>query len=175
MTAVLFVSAVAALLVSAVAAHFITLAIIPRSLMKKIMSRLPVNSIRRERRPDANSRSVIQPSPDLVYTNVCYDVSKTPILFTSPVPTDCYWSVSIFQENSDNFFVINDRQIKSNPFQLLLIKRGKKVEAPADTLVVTSPTDKGILLVRHLVVSDDKLDEVKALQRQATVKLESYK
>jgi uncharacterized membrane protein len=171
---VLIISGIAAFIVAAVAAHFITLAIIPRRLMKKIMSRLPVNAIRRERRPDANSRSVVQPSPDLVYTNVCYDVSKTPILLTAPVPADNYWSVSIFQANSDNFFVINDRQIKNNPFKLLLIKRGKKVGAPADTLVVASPTDKGILLIRHLVVSDDKLDEVKALSRQATVKLESY-
>jgi uncharacterized membrane protein len=171
---VLIMSAVAAFLVAAVAAHFITLAIIPRRKMKKIMSRLPVNTIRRERRPDANSRSVVQPSPDLAYTNVCYDVSKTPILLTAPVPSDTYWSVSIFQENSDNFFVINDRQIKTNPFKLLLIKRGKKVNAPADTLVVASPTNKGILLIRHLVIGDDKLDEVKTLQRQAAVKIESY-
>jgi uncharacterized membrane protein len=171
---VLIVSAISAFVCAAVAAHFITLATIPRRLMKKIMSRLPVNTIRRERRPDAKSRSVVQPSPDLVYTNVCYDVSKAPILFTSPVPADCYWSVSIFQENSDNFFVINDRQIKANPFQLMLVKRGKKVNVPGDTLVVTSPTNTGILLVRHLVVSDDKLDEVKALQRQATVSVESY-
>jgi len=171
---VLIVLAIAAFVCAGVAAHFITLAIIPRRLMKKIMSRLPVNTIRRERRPDSKSRAVVQPSPDLVYTNVCYDVSKTPILFTAPVPSDCYWSVSIFQENSDNFFVVNDRQIKSNTFQLMLVKRGQKVNAPGNALVVISPTDTGILLVRHLVVSDDKLDEVKTIQRQATVSIGSY-
>ena len=172
---VLIISAIAVFLAAGVAAHFITLAIIPRSLMKKIMRRLPVNTIKRERRPNAKSRSVIQPSPDLVYTNVRYDVSKTPILFTAPVPTDCYWSVSLFQDNSDNFFVINDKQITTNPLQLLLVKRGKKVNAPANTLVVSSPTSKGILLVRHLVTGDDKVDEVTAIQRQATVAVQSYK
>ena len=162
-------------LVSAVIAHFITLAVIPRQLMKKLMDRLPVNAIRRERRPDANSRDVVQPSPDLVYTNVNYDVSKAPILFTSPIPANCYWSVSIFQDNTDNFFVINDRQIRSNPFQLMLVKRGKKVDAPENAVVVQSPTNKGILLVRHLVTSDDKMDEVKAIQRQAAVEIKQYR
>jgi uncharacterized membrane protein len=171
---ILIISAVAVFLIAAAAAHFITLAIIPRSRMNKIMARLPINAIRREHRPDYRSRSVVQPSPDLVYTNVRYDVSKAPILFTSPVPADNYWSVSIFQQNSDNFFVINDRQIKANPFKLMLVKRGQKAKASEDTIVVTSPTNKGILLVRHLVVSDDKSAEVTAIQRQAAVTIGSY-
>lgn len=171
---VYIISAISALIIGAVAAHFITLAVIPRRLMNRAMSQLPKNTIKRERRVTAASRRVVQPSPDLVYTNVCYDVSKAPILFTAPVPTDCYWSVSLFQQNSDNFFVINDRQIKNNPFRILLVKRGKRAEVPENTVVITSPTNKGVLLVRHLVISDEKLDEVVTIQRQATVKMESY-
>jgi len=171
----LIMLAITIFLISAVAAHFITLALFPRQKMNKIMSRLPVNAVRREHRPDARSRAVVKPSPDLVYSNVAYDVSKAPLLFTSPVPTDCYWSVSIYQENTDNFFVINDRQIKFNPLQILLVKKGRKADVPDNALVVKSPTSKGILLVRHLVMSDDKLDEIKSFQKQITVELKSYK
>ncbi len=104
--------------------HMATLNIIPKVIMNVAMSKYPVNTLMKAPRTTADSRGVIRPCPDLVYSLVSYNVSKGPLLFTALVPTDCYWSVSLYDQDSDNYFVINDTQVKSNPYSLLLVRRG---------------------------------------------------
>jgi uncharacterized membrane protein len=89
------------------------------------------------------------------------------------VPTDTYWSVSCFQQNTDNFFVVNDRQVKSNPAEILLVRQGMQVPDAGNAQVVVSPTNRGVLLVRHLLLSDDKLPELVNIQKQSLIKVGS--
>jgi uncharacterized membrane protein len=160
-------------LVVAIAVHIITLTMVPIYIMKNTMSKYPTNQLMKGQKTDAQSRGVVRPSPDLVYSIVSYDVSKEPIRFTAKVPTDTYWSVSMFEENSDNYFVVNDRQVKSNPLEILLVKQGMKYTDAGNAQVVVSPTDRGILLARHLLQSDNKYQELRSIQKQSSLKIGS--
>jgi uncharacterized membrane protein len=157
----------------AIVIHFVTLTMIPLDIMNKTMAKYPLNQLMKGKQTDSESRGVVRPSPDLVYSIVCYDVSKEPIRLTAKVPTDTYWSVSMFQENTDNFFVMNDRQAKSNPAEIVLVKEGTKVTDAGNAQVVASPTDRGILLVRHLLQSDDKYQELLSIQKESSLKVGS--
>ena len=152
-------------------AHIITVIAIPIVIMNVAISKFPTNQLMKAPRTTAQSRTVVRPSPDLVYSIVSYDVSKEPIRFTAKVPTDTYWSVSCFEENTDNFFVVNDRQIKSNPAEILLVRKGMQVPNAGNAQVVISPTNRGIMLVRHLLLSDDKFQELVNIQNESSLKV----
>jgi uncharacterized membrane protein len=155
----------------AVIIHFITLTAVPVIIMNAAMAKYQVNKLMMGTKTTAENRLVVRPCPDLVYSIVAYNVSKEPLLFTAQVPVDTYWSVSLYAQDTDNYFVINDRQIKSNPYSLLLVRQGMKYENPTNAQVVLSPNDRGILLVRHVLVSDDKFDDLVKIQKQASIKI----
>ncbi len=158
-------------LVVAIAVHVITVIAVPRIIMKVAFARPPTNQLVKGSKITARSRTAVRPSPDLVYSRVSYDVSKGPIRLTAKVPTDTYWSVSGFQDNTDNFFVVNDRQVKSNPVEIILVRQGRQVSEAGNAHIVVSPTDRGILFVRHLLVSDDKYAELKMIQNESYLQI----
>jgi uncharacterized membrane protein len=160
-------------LAAAVIVHMATLNVIPKVIMNVAMSKFSVNELQKGTKTTAEVRQVVRPCPDLVYSIVCYNVSNGPLLLTAPVPADTYWSVSLYDQDSDNYFVINDRQVKSNPYSLLLVRQGTKYENPTNAQVVFSPNNRGILLVRYLLVSDDKFDDLVKVQNQASIQMVS--
>lgn len=158
-------------LVTAIIIHVATLIAVPIVIMNAAMARYPANQLMRGPKTTSASRNVVRPSPDLVYSIVSYDVSKEPIRLTAKVPTDTYWSVSCFQQNTDNYFVVNDRQVKSNPAEILLVRQDTQVADAGNAQVVVSPTSRGVLLVRHLLLSDDKYQELVNIQKQSSLKV----
>ncbi len=158
-------------LVVAILVHIITVIAVPRIIMNVVFARDPTNQLQKRSKVTAHSGGVVRPSPDLVYSRVSYDVSKGPIRLTAKVPTDTYWSVSCFQDNTDNFFVVNDRQVKSNPVEIILVRQGMQVPEAGNAHIVVSPTNRGILIVRHLLVSDDKYAELKMIQNESYLQI----
>ena len=45
--------------------------------------------------PTANSREVVRPSPDLMYSGCGYDVTYDPLVIKTDIP-NTYWSISFF-------------------------------------------------------------------------------
>ena len=74
--------------------------------------------------------------------------------------------------NTDNFFVIDDNQAKSNPIEVVLIS---KVMTYQDTTgkayVITAPSSKGILMIGAVVTSQADLPNLTQIQKQATPEL----
>ena len=152
--------------------HVATVMLLPRVVMSvvvdRIMSRsgMPANYAGHGGRRTAATRDVVRPSPDLLYSMVYYDVSERPLRITAPVP-DSYWSASFFAENTDNFFVLNDREIKKNPVEIVLVKKGASFPAEKDVEVVQASTDKGVILFRLLIQDEDKLEDLIRIQKKA--------
>lgn len=121
-------------------------------------------------RADASSRTIVRPSPDLLYTSCAFDVSERPLRITAPVP-DSYLSISGFAANTDNFFAINDAQVPAEPggrkrLDIVLARAGAR-DLPPGARVVTAPTTRGLILFRLLITRDDDvpaLQELQALQ-----------
>lgn len=101
----------------------------------------------------ARVRTVVMPSPDLLYSVCAYDLGKGPVRIQANPQLPTYWSIALYAANSDNFFVLNDRQAQGAPVDILLVSSDAPQAALPPTpnvRVVRSPSTKGFLLMRVL-------------------------
>ncbi|MGK2740247.1 DUF1254 domain-containing protein [Tepidicaulis sp. LMO-SS28] len=117
-------------------------------------------------RPDASSRGVVRPSPDLLYSVCAFDLTQGAVKISAPVPGS-YWSISLYASNTDNFFTVNDRQTRGESAAVILQTEEQTPPAPNGIPVVISPTPKGLALIRALIPSEEALPEVEAAVKQA--------
>lgn len=150
--------------------HWTAVAYAPVMIMARamaIMGARGTNVVTHGERATAASRRIVKPSPDLLYSQCVFDVSRRPLKITTAAPTDTYWSVALYAANTDNFFVLNDTQSKGQPAAVVLMGPGQTVPPqPEGTHVVTAPTAKGIVLFRTLI-NDDAREADLDLQRRA--------
>ncbi len=152
-------------LVLAVAVHVAAVYAVPRYIMAKAMDRLGsyvgVNRALPAPRASAASRTVVRPSPDLLYTLCVYDLSQRPLRVTAHALPESYWSVSLYAANTDNYFVLNDRATKARELDFIVATRGQRAEGAR---VVRSPSTRGIVLFRMLIEHDADLPKLRALR-----------
>jgi len=143
---------VGALAIAAVT-HFAAVYAMPRALMNVAMERIGAggsNVWHLANRVTAESRDIVRPSPDFAYSACAYDLSEGPVVI-SAAPWNSYWSLSLYGANSDNYYVIDDREAHYGA-EILLIRRGQRAPENA-TNVVQSPSGRGIALIRRLAPS----------------------
>ncbi len=164
------------LLATIVVAFIVNLALvirIPYTQMQVTMTKkfnYPSNQWIFSPSPSAASKDVIRPSADLFYSILCYDVSQHPLRVTAVLSE--YSSISGFSMNSDNFFVIDDNQAKSNPIEVVLISKGMTYQdTTGNAYVITAPSTKGILMIGAVVTSQADLPNLTQIQKQATAGL----
>lgn len=141
--------------------HLATVFAAPYVLMDAAMDRISrggqrVNVWSHPQRTSENSRAVVRPSPDLAYSACVYDLSGGPVRVTA-APWSDYMSVSVFAANSDNIFVINDRQAPDG-VDLVLVRRGQTPPEGA-AMVVESPSERGIVLQRRVAPTAERWTE----------------
>jgi uncharacterized membrane protein len=139
-----------AALAAAVVTHFAIIHQTPRALMGVAFSRLSaggVNNLRVGDRVTPMSRTIVRPSPDFAYSACAYDLSHGPLTI-NVAPWRAYWSLSLYAANSDNYFVIDDREAH-NGAAIMLVRRGQAND-DATGRVVESPSARGIALIRRL-------------------------
>lgn len=145
-------------LIIAVIGHFAFIHMTPRLLMNVAIARIgggTFNAWRVAERVTSDSRTIVRPSPDFAYSACSYDLSNGPLRL-SATPWDAYWSLSLYADNSDNFYVIDDREAH-NGADIVLVRRGG--EHPRDVAnVIESPSQRGIALIRRLAPTPDDYD-----------------
>lgn len=159
--------AIALALAVAVVSHVAVIMAAPHVLMRGAMKRISrddtgINMWRHAPRVSEESRRVVRPSPDLAYSACVYDLSSGPIRVTAAAWDD-YMSVSAFAANSDNFFVINDRQAPQG-VDFVLVLEGD--EPPTDAArVVESPSTTGIILQRRIAPTEERFAAADAARK----------
>jgi uncharacterized membrane protein len=105
----------------------------------------------------AASRTVVMPSPDLLYSVCVFDVTAGPVRISANPQLKTYWSIALYAANSDNFFVVNDRKADGRPVDVWLVTEAgppgdgtRPASMPAGAQVVVSPSKTGFLLMRVL-------------------------
>lgn len=158
-------------LILAAIVHWTAVAYAPTLIMSRVMSALGTrntNQISHGERATAASRRIVKPSPDLLYSQCVFDVSRRPLKITTAAPTDTYWSVAFYAANTDNFFVLNDTQAKGQPATIVLMGSAQNVPPqPEGTIVVTAPTTRGIVLFRTLINDDTREAELDQQRKAA--------
>ncbi len=159
-------------LVLATAIHWLVVSQAPSLIMWRAMGKVAqgrINSISHGERATDQSRTIVKPSPDLLYSTCAFDVSRRPLKIVTGAPSDTYWSVALYADNTDNFFVLNDTAAKGQPATIILLGPGQS--APIDTagtITVNAPTTKGLVLFRTLVNDDKREAEIDQARRAAT-------
>ena len=148
---------IGATLILAAAVHGLAVWAVPRVIMGRVLSAAQperTSGVFLPPMTDASARRIVMPSPDLLYAICAFDVSTTPLRIRAEPKAPRYWSIALYADNSDNFFVINDREAAGKPIDIVLI--GPKAYAqrpalPAGSTLIDSPSARGLLLMRVLV------------------------
>ncbi|MEM6557262.1 MAG: DUF1254 domain-containing protein [Pseudomonadota bacterium] len=101
-------------------------------------------------------------NPDSIISSMAYDLSDGPVRISGET-WPRYWSLSVYQQNSDNFFVINDQALTDQSFDFVLALAGQSTENLDGTPIV-SPTAKGILLIRRFAADASDMPGIIANQ-----------
>jgi len=164
-----------ATLVLAAIFHVAAVAFLPDIIMavfSKIAlqsSKASVNTAIHRPRVTHDQQTIVMPSPDLLYTLCVYDVSKKPLRIKTPATEGTYFSVAMYAANTDNFFVINDRQLERDGREILLVHKGMSYHGSVNYRVVEAPTSQGIILCRTLINDENRIDEMIRIQHQVTI------
>jgi len=165
---------VLAIFVVAIIVNLVMVIRIPNDIMEETLTErfnFPTNQWVFAQPATAELRTIVRPSPDLLYSLCSYDISQYPLLLTAAVP-DNYWSIAGYAMNTDNFFAINDRQVKSTPIEVVLIRKGMTYQDPMGKAhVIVAPTDRGIILIRTVITSKADLPSLTEIQKKATTEL----
>jgi uncharacterized membrane protein len=146
--------------------HVALIYALPHLVMMRAMTQLgTVNTIHHTARADATARTIVRPSPDLLYSDCPYDLSKGALRITAAVPPNTYWSVSAFDSKTDNFFMLDDRNV-NGAVDFVLIAKGMIANAGALPVVI-SPTKHGVLLFRTLIDDETHFAALDKIRRQA--------
>ena len=161
---------IAMVLGGAALVHVAVVAAIPRLIVRAVRHRLEQsvgpNRIHHAPLPDASWRTIVMPSPDLLYSACAYDVRERPLLVTAEVP-DGYWSVSAFADDTDNFFVANDRTAGGRRIRVVFSAE-PGFRDPAGGTAVEVPSKTGVILFRQLVLDARDLPKAQQIQQAAS-------
>jgi len=139
-----------AALAIAVLSHLALINAVPNVLTGVAISRLGeagVNQWHMAPRVTEASRTIVRPAPDFAYSVCAYDLARGPLRLRV-ADWDQYWSLSLYGANSDNFFVLDDREVRGDA-EIILMRQGRAAPDHAEQ-VVQSPSSKGIALIRRL-------------------------
>ena len=145
-----------------------TMALTPRALMHLAMGRLaqnvPVNAMGHAPLSTAERRAIVRPSPDLAYSTCLFDLTDGPLeIVIEPIGSP-YWSLSVFDANTNVVFVRNDRETNDEGVRVALVREGQAV---GDIEEVSVPTDRGLALLRILVPERGDFEAIDADRRNA--------
>lgn len=152
-------------LLLALVAHALTVWAVPRVIMDRIIALGSTDAVMERSNgvslpppTDHTQRRIVMPSPDLLYATCFFDVSESPARVTLQTDYPRYWSIALYASTSDNFFVVNDRSARDGRVDLTIVgphqSSGISPQKNDRSQQVTSPTDRGMLLMR-LLVNDD--------------------
>nr|WP_246548204.1 DUF1254 domain-containing protein [Ancylobacter oerskovii] len=119
---------------------------------------------------DPRTLATVLPASDPAFvTAVClYDLAEGPLKVKVPTTED-YTSISFYTRYGLPFYAINDRSAGRTVIELDLMNARQKAAMPedeevtvADRLVVESPAEEGIVLIRAMARERGARDEVKA-------------
>ena len=143
---------------------------LPRFLMNRAMDGLAAqagghNQLFHAPPATADSRTIVRPSPDMLYSICVIDLSRGPVRVRA-LPSEPYASVSVFAANSDNVFVMNDRALAPGAsFEVWVARIDQNVPVSAPVALLSS--DRGLVLVRRVLGDDTRAEALEALRRQA--------
>jgi uncharacterized membrane protein len=148
------------ILICAWAGQYLLALLVPNLMMETLYAvggkKMGYNQLVVNQIPDETSRSVVRPSPDLLYASCLYNLEDGPIVIEAPIPAR-YWSMQFYQMNTDNYAGItnqrDERHRVGSVVKVTLISADDSLDDYAGELI-QSPTQRGMVLLRASAIGD---------------------
>lgn len=133
--------------------YLIALYAMPGVLMRTAVGRLAdrggINQMAHAPMATAEARTIVRPSPDLAYSSCPFDLGKGAVTVTVMPVAAPYWSLSVYDSQTNAVFVRNDREIRGEPVRIAIARQGQTI--PAGYVPVWVDGNRGVALLRILV------------------------
>ena len=148
--------------IAALAGWYGTLAATPMVIMDRAWEQLAAQSgfNRMTHAPlvTAERQTIVRPSPDLAYSVCAFDLTRGPIkVYAHPVPGH-YWSLTVFDSETNVAFVESDRDSKGEAVEIVLATVDQVTQG--DVRRIDLPSAKGVALLRVLLNDAADFDAV---------------
>ena len=161
---------IAAVIVLAGIVHVVAVVGFPRMVMlishAVMVRRAPLNTLYHAPRVTAENQMVVRSSPDLIYSACAFDLADGPLRITAPL-TGAYMSLSCYGNNTNCFYVRNDRQVGEDGFDFVLVGPGDEPPTDLDAEIVRAPSTRGVLLFRNFAGNGAHIAAIETARQQA--------
>ena len=158
--------------------HIVSVLVMPQFAERDAYSRLSavasINMVAQIDDPTPFGAVLPASDPAFVAAVCLYDLSDGPLKLRVPTTED-YTSISFYTRQGLAFYAINDRSAGRSVIELDLMNTKQKAALPendevtaADRLVVESPADSGIVLMRALVGTRGAREDIRSRMQAAT-------
>lgn len=123
---------------------------------------------------DETARTVVRPSPDLLYASCIYNLEQGPLLLSATIP-ERYWSMQFYQMNTDNYAGIsNQREQRHRVGTVVKVTLISSDDDPSlyEGVVIQSPSDRGMILLRASAIGDHQR-QLAALQASSCTTMDT--
>lgn len=130
--------------------------LIMEALHRAVGQRYAHNTLNVAPTPDASSRDVVRPSPDLIYAMCAYDLTDGPVAISAEVPSR-YWSMQFYQMNTNHFAGFTNKgggEARAGETLKVTLIGPEQRAADFFATVVQSPTNRGVMLLRASAIGD---------------------
>lgn len=132
--------------------------------VKATSKQAPVNQlIHAQKLADSNSKDVVTPNVDTIYSQVLLDLSKGPVMFEKPA-VDRFCSVEVIDAYTNCVAVLGTGGDTQKAQKYIFTTKDSNKEIPSGYKQVKMPTTMGWIIVRTLCNGNDDMENVKKIQ-----------
>jgi uncharacterized membrane protein len=157
--------------------HLTSVLLLPTMATQDAYSRLapfaPVNKVVAVPAPSPDKATMPFMDPAFAMAVCRYDLTHAPLKFSVPI-SQAYTSVSFYTRSDIAYYAINDRAAGRRVIELDLMTRDQHNDVPdneeitaADRLIVESPTNTGLIVIKALAAEPGLLASAQSLLTSA--------
>ena len=115
--------------------------------------------------PTPNSRTVVRPNVDTLYSSAWLDLTREPVVMTVPDTGSRYYLIQMMDAWTETFAVPGTRTTGNKAGTFVIVGPDFKGSTPSGMTVINSPTNMVWVLGRIQTNGSDDIPNVRALQR----------
>jgi uncharacterized membrane protein len=146
----------------------------PKNAWARLMPLGPANAMILLPAADPGNQVMPMMAPDVRYAICRFDLGPGPVRVRAGVPNDL-WSIALYTPESDNFYTVQGADMRRAQIDLIVAKEDQDVaeagvdapEGAENTVVVKSPVEQGIALIRAPLSGQSRAASVEAALRES--------
>ncbi len=134
-----------------------TLVSLPGLIMDQALSKLTpteseFNSVIHFPMVTEHARSVVRPSPDIIYSGCRFDLTQGAVRVTLPsLDLDHYASISFFDDRTNHFHSVSNHDLDGRMGMISLVRASDLSDHSPTDHQIAAPSDQGLVLFRRIL------------------------